>query len=595
MRLSLLSRRSWLVLCSLSFLLLLGAFSYDGGGATVRGHAGVSAGVSVVWGDSTALAAWPAAAGAAAYKVSLVRLSDNGVMEQIVVPATQRVFDAQGIWPGEAYFVAVQPLDAAGAALGQALLSAVGQNVPLDRSRYNGFLDGENVAQGALNQNLWDLRLGQDNPPNQGGAFVNAQLHYHIVAGNMDEDQTFTSMRARIPVDWSGGRTATIHGEVDLTRADFFNWFGVTLTPTAISGDHLIDFVDRSGAHDVIPQLELFADENGVHLVYAKGDGSDASELGPVYRGGYHTVNVRDDIVWKVSASHISVLIDGATAFDVALPPSQALTFSHAYLALMAENYPGNTGGAITPAPCDVQMGACTMWHLDNWGFDAPNAAASMPTPVAYYTSGCGPYPSAEKQMVTFAPCGQLDNTGGYGWDAGHGATITTTIQAPTLPGGSLIDAGVAFDAQGLGLNNQLAVAVNGGPFIAENAVVTDRNWGSWESYRVAIDPTLLRAGANSVSFRDLLPAAGATPQVANIQLEATGSAAFAPGPLPPEPAPLGVWGGGSPPGPTPSPTPSPSPSPSPIPINNAPCVVTIGGQQQTGVCSGTFTPTGGA
>ena len=54
------------------------------------------------------------------------------------------------------------------------------------------------------------------------------------------------------------------------------------------------------------------------------------------------------------------------------------------------------------------------------------------------------------------------------------------------------------------------------------------------------------------------------------------------------------VTGTGTPiPTPTPSPTntPTPTPTPAPQPINGVPCTVTINGVQQTGTCSGTFTP----
>ncbi len=62
------------------------------------------------------------------------------------------------------------------------------------------------------------------------------------------------------------------------------------------------------------------------------------------------------------------------------------------------------------------------------------------------------------------------------------------------------------------------------------------------------------------------------------------------------------VGGGGMPgsggsatptPGPTTTPTtpPNPAPTPAPIPVNNVPCTVTINGQQQTGTCSGMYTP----
>ncbi|MGH2514084.1 MAG: hypothetical protein ACRDHP_00350 [Ktedonobacterales bacterium] len=487
--------------------------------------------VHTEWSDSTALVTWDAIPGAAGYVVTLIRSRDLGIMERYTVPATQLAGDAQGIWPGESYQVAIQPLGANGAA-GTPEYSVAGMATPISRSTYNGFLDEENVADGQIDPNLWDVRLGQDAPPNQGGTFVNDQLHYHIEAGDLNGDQTFTSMRTRVPVDWTG-RTATIHGEVDL-KGDFHNWFAAVLTPTVVGGDHIIDFVDRGGKREVIPQLELFDDQAGVHLVYASGGGSAAYELGPAFTGAYKLSNVRDALLWQVSASHITVTIDGQTAFDVALP--QALSFTRGYLTLMAEDYPGSTGGNIPPTACDGVMHDCNVWHLDNWGFDA--ASGQMPTPRVYFASGCGPYPSAENQTVTFAPCGTLDNTG-YGWDSSKGDTVFASLTVETTH--ALTSAGIAFDAKGLLKNGQIAVAINGGPYIVENSVATDANAYSWQPYLVPINPALLRVGQNTITFRDLMPQPS-TPQIADIQLETLSSDPYSPPPLPPDPTPKAYW-----------------------------------------------------
>lgn len=487
--------------------------------------------VHTVWSDSTVLIRWDAIPGATGYVVTLIRSRDLGVIERYTVPATQRIGDGQGVWPNEWYQVAIQPVGANGSA-GTPEYSAPGKSNPIPVTRYNGFFDPENRPEGQVDTNLWDIRLGKDNPPNQGGAFVNGQLHYHLEAGDLNQDQTFTSMRARVPLDWTG-RTTTIHGEVDL-KGDRHNWFAVVLTPSAVGGDHIIDFVDRSGGNVAIPQLELFNDQDGVHLVYAPGGGSDARQLGPAFTGMYHVNNVRDTILWQVSAHHLTVTIDDQTAFDVEL--AQPLTFTRGYLTLMAEDYPGNTGGVIPPTPCDGVMQDCNVWHLDNWGFDA--ASGQMPTPVVYFPEGCGPYPSAENQTVTFDPCGQLSNTC-CGWDASQGATVSTTINVASTT--SLISAGVAYDVNHLDQNGQLAVSVNGGPYAVENNVATDRGTYTWQSYLLPVNPSLLHTGKNTITFKDLTPGSN-TPQVADIQLETLSSTPFAFPAPPPEPTPTVYW-----------------------------------------------------
>lgn len=548
--------------------------------------------VTVLWSDSTALASWTSVPNAAQYRVSLIRVSDLGLMEQKVVPASQRVFDAQGIWPGEQYAVAVEAIDSTGAA-GPATLSAPGQAAPISHATYNGFLDTENVAQGQIATNLWDVRLGQDNGPNQGGTFVNNQMHYHLEAGNQDGNQTFSSMRARAPFNFSGGRTLTVHGEVDL-KGDVRNWFGAVLAPQALGGDQLIDLQDRPLEARSVPQIELFDDQNGLHLLEALPSG--AYEVGTPYLGGYHTNNVRDEVVWKISISHVTVLIDGKTAFDANWPA--ALPFTAGYLHLMAENYPDNGGGIFPPNACDDPMGDCNVWHIDNWGFDAASGT-QMPASVAYWAPGCAPYPSREKTVVTFDSCGRLDNSGGYGFLSVDGQTASTTFTLPSsFTASNVASAGLAFDENGLNTPSRLSVSVNGSPFVALGYVPARAN--SWQAMRVALPVSALHAGANTVTLRDSVAGAWDTPQVANLELETLLSSAYVAPALPVEPAPIGTWGGSAPtptptatqpPSPTPTQTPSPTPTPTPITINGVPCTVTLNGQQQTGTCSGTFQP----
>ncbi|MGZ6281776.1 MAG: hypothetical protein ACXWQ5_00660 [Ktedonobacterales bacterium] len=505
-------------------------------------------------------------------------------MEQKTVPASQRVFDAQGIWPNEQYEVAVEALDASGAP-GPAALSAPGQAVPIARSAYNGFLDTENVAHGQLDTNQWDVRLGLNETENQGGTFVNNQLHYHLETANQNYNQTFVSMRARTPFDFSNGRTMTVHGEVDL-KGTFFNWFGAVLAGRAEGGDQIVDMIDRGHDPRKIPQVELFTDQNGLHLF--EDLPSAGYEVGKPYTGGFHTNNVRDEIVWKVSATHVTVTIDGTVAFDTNWPAP--LTFSTGYLHLMAENYPGNTGGTIPQTACDDIMADCNVWHLDNWGFDAP-AGVQMPANAVYYTPGCGPVPSRELTIITFDSCGRLDNSGGWGFLSARGQTASTTFTLPAnFDPASVATAGLAFDANGILSPTRLSYSLNGGPFAPVGYVPSRTN--SWQSYRVPLDKTLLHAGTNTVTFKDSVTGAWDTPQVANLQIETTLISAYVVPALPNEPAPLGTWGGGAPtPTPTQTPPPTPSPTPTPVTINNAPCTVTINGAQQTGTCSGTFVP----
>ncbi|HLZ21453.1 MAG TPA: hypothetical protein VKQ30_04945, partial [Ktedonobacterales bacterium] len=365
--------------------------------------------VKAYWSDSTALVTWDAMAGATGYVVTLIRSRDLGVIERYTVPASQRAGDAQGVWPGEWYQVAIQPLRPDGTA-GKPVYSDPGRSAPISRQTYNGFLDQENRPAGTIDANLWDQHIFYSNVAMYGVTFVNDQLHYHILAGcpsgtPCHGQQSITVQNARVPVDWKN-RTATIHGEVDL-KGDFHEWFGAVLTPQIIGPDRVLDRVDRMFMPVTMPQLEIFTFEGETDLIYARGDGSQPSLLAHIPNPrGYN--NVRDDIVWHVSATHTTILIDGKTAFDLDWPAP--LGFTHGYLSLFAEDYP-NSGGTHGQPACDEPGQDCSLWHLDNWGFDAP-AGQVQPTSRAYYAQGCGPYSNGtEGHEVQAMACDRRNTT----------------------------------------------------------------------------------------------------------------------------------------------------------------------------------------
>src|SRR5579859_1196571 len=573
-------------LLGLILILALGAFRVPdmAGSASL----GIVSGLSLAWGDSTVLAQWNADSGAVGgYLVSLVRAVDDGIMEQKQVPPSQLAFDAQGIWPGEQYFVAVQPVDASGTP-GAATLSAPGQSVPISRTTYNGFLDQENRAAGQIDTNLWDEHIFYSNVAMYGDTFVNGQLHYHLQAGcppsaPCADQQTITVQNARVPIDWTN-RTATIHGEVDL-KGDFHQWFGAVLTPQIIGPDRVLDRVDRMFMPVTMPQLEIFTFEGETDLIYARGDGSQPSLLAHIPNPrGYN--NVRDDIVWHVSATHTTILIDGKTAFDLDWPAP--LGFTHGYLSLFAEDYP-NSGGTNGQPACDqAPAGDCSVWHLDNWGFDAP-AGQVQSTTAAFYAQGCGPYSGQEGTEVQAVACDLLNTN-----DLGPNPSVTV----PGVTASNLTDAGVVFDVQRLHLAGALTVSVNGNAALPVLAVASDRNTYDFQSYRVDVPASNLVSGTNVVAFQYNSGAnQGDQILIANVQIETLSSVPYMPPPLPSEPAPIGTWGGGSPtPTPTPASTSTPTqtpipPTPAPIPINNVPCTVQLPSGTQSGTCSGTFTP----
>lgn len=569
-------RHRWAIICIVG-LLLAGVGIAKATHPTAHAAVAAPGSITVGWGDSTALVKWASVPGASGYQVTLVRLKDMGVMEQFRTPASQLAADAQGIWPGEQYEVAVQALDSSGNA-GPAVISSAGQSMPISRTTYNGFLDTENRPAGQIDTNLWDEHIFYSNKPMYGDTFVNGQLHYHLMAGcpsgsDCYDQQTITTMNARVPVDWKG-RTATIHGEVDL-KGDFHQWFGAVLTPQIIGPDRVLDRVDRMFMPVTMPQLELFTFQGETDLIYARGDGSQPSVLA-------HTPNpiglnnVRDDIVWHVSTTHTTVQIDGKTVFDLDWPAPVA--FTHGYLSLFAEDYP-NSGGTNGQPACDQVPNDCSVWHIDNWGFDAP-AGQVQPTSAAYYADGCGPYDGADGKMQQAGECDALNTN-----DVGNNPAVTVHVNSTA----NLTDAGVVFDAQRL--NGSLAVSVNGSAYVNVPDLATDRNIYDYQSYRVSVPASALVPGANTVRFRVNNNPAG-TIMIDNVQIETLSSVPYTPPALPAEPAPLGTWsggtgGGGGGGGGTATPTPSQSP----VQIHNVPCAVMINGTRQTGQCSGSFTP----
>lgn len=472
--------------------------------------------VTARWGDSTALVSWQPMAGASSYVVTLIRSKDLGIMERQTVPASQRMFDAQGVWPDEWYQVAVQPVGSDGS-VGAPSYSAPGKANPLDRSKYDGFLDTGTLAAGQINNNLWDERgynvggLGA-----QAGAFVNNQLHFHIQTGTIAYEQALTGITARTPFDFTG-RTGTIRGEVDL-HGDFFVWFAAVLAPRMIAPTEFVDPNDRAKNH-AVPFLELMNDDQGVHL-FETVPSQGVLELGQPAQPDYTYLNVRNFVEWQVSTTHVRVTIDGQVAFDTDLPV--ALPFSVGYLNLVAENYPGNGGGVRARPACDDEGNECNVWHLDNWGFDAPAGQTAMPDVGVAYDTACT-QPVLPAGLVQSPRCDLQDISGG------HAFTVHVADDSP------MKSAAVVFDlVSGQG---PVQVSVNGGPAVAENpAWIGGDGTFIANGATIPIDPAQLHAGNNTIVVR-----AGAG-SACNLAVEQVYQRPFTPPPLPPEPNPVGHW-----------------------------------------------------
>lgn len=477
----------------------------------------VSPNVNVQWGDSTALVSWTATDGASSYVVTLIRSRDLGIMERKTVPGAQLKFDAQGIWPDEWYQIAVQPVGMDGT-MGRPSFSAPGQAVPLTHSLYTGFLDTGTRAPGSIDRNLWDqsgYNVGGVGAEEAG--FVNNELHFHIETGRIAYEQALTGITARAPFDFTG-RTGTIRGEVDL-HGDFFVWFAAVLAPRHMDPTEFIDPTDRANNH-ALPFIELLNDDQGVRLFEAV-PGQGALQLGPPAHPDYTYLNVRNFLVWHVSTTQVQVTIDGQVAFDTDLPVP--LPFSVGYLNLIAENYPGNGGGVRGLPACDAEGKECTVWHLDNWGFDAPSGQSTMPDLGVAYDTGCE-QPVLPAGLVEAPECGMTDIGG-----SGHAFTVHVADASP------MKSAAVVFDlADGQG---PIQASVNGGPLVTEDPAWLGGDGNSaGNGVTIPLDPALLHAGDNTILVR------AATGSAFNLEVEQVFERPFTSPALPPEPNPIGHW-----------------------------------------------------
>ena len=487
--------------------------------------------VQAQWGDSTTLVMWDAIPGAAGYVVTLIRSRDLGIMERFTVPASQRMGDAQGIWPNEMYQVAVQPLAANGTA-GAPEFSAPGQSVPISRQSYNGFLDTMGLPAGSLDNNLWDIRQFIPNISSS-ASFINDQIHGHLETGQFAYEQSMIGMTARVPVDFTS-RTAHIHGEVDL-HGNFGTWFTVNLTPTMISPNQLIDTDDRGYNARSLPILTLFDGQPGMHgtpgdvkLFESVGNGQAPVTVVGDMMPDFSFNNVRNTVDYYVSTTHVKVVIDGQTLADVNLP--YALPFSVAYLNLSAESYPkvdDNAYGHVLP--CDDVGGACNVWHLDNWGFDAP-AGHVQPATTVNFARGCTPTPSVPDKLLTDQACSdQQVNTG---TTASYVVPVADASQTQSV---QVVTQQYSYDMTAM---QHLQVSVNGGQWIPLAFLDTAQPYA--EVGAATIPTSLLHTGNNTVRIRATADNGGT--QVGNVVLQQVRTFPFTPPPLPPEAAPSAFW-----------------------------------------------------
>lgn len=498
--------------------------------------------VRTVWGDSTVLVSWDAIPGANGYVVTLIRSRDLGIIERYTVPATQRIGDGQGVWPNEWYQVAIQPVGANGSA-GTPEYSAPGGSAPISRQTYNGFLDTMNLPAGSLDSNLWDIRSFIKDISSS-TSFINGQLHGHLETGQIAYEQSLVGMTARVPVDFTG-RTAHIHGEVDL-HGNYAEWFTVNLTPVMIAPNQIIDTDDRgffsgrslpiltlcdcqpgpagggSGPNDPHSTVKLLEDVGGgTKPVDVAGD-----NLLPPYR--YN--NVRVIVDYYVSTTHVRLAFNGQTVMDVDLP--QPLPFSVGYLNLTAESYPKVDANAFGDVlPCDQVGGECNVWHLDNWGFDAPSGHV-QPATTADFAQGCTPAPSVQDKLVVDEACSEQQVN----------MNTSPTFDVPVADASKTQSAQVVVQQYSYDITamQHLQVSINGSAWMPLAFLDTAQVYS--EAGTATIPASLLHTGNNTVQFRVTAVGQYGGTIVGNVVLQQVRTFPFTPPSLPSEPVPSAYW-----------------------------------------------------
>lgn len=168
------------------------------------------------------------------------------------------------------------------------------------------------------------------------------------------------------------------------------------------------------------------------------------------------------------------------------------------------------------------------------------------------------------------------DSQGNLGWRIPAGGSQSLSV--PNVTSSSITNATgalVTFNFWTPNAMNTFHVSVNGHSY---NATFSTAQTYANQSYAIPINVSDVVPGTNTVTFTgesssDLI--------VANVDIIMVGGGGASSGST-----------SGSAPSSAPTSTPtSTSTAPSPFSVNNVPCTVTINGQQQTGTCNGSFTP----
>lgn len=443
-------------------------------------------GLSIVSLDSTLHIQWQATGDPnAAWQMIVIKEMDGTIQQSKVVGKTATVAQANGLIPGRSYNVEVYSVDGSGnlSLLGQATAATDPQS-PMGNA---AFFENFNDDPGPLLSDYFDVRTEESvNDPVINGPDT---IQKRLVLGNENHFHTQLigttgkleiSIRPRVPLDISGGRTATIEFEVDMPPAQrgHGKWFSLMFSRNVPYSSSLFGDNTDSGYPDSVGFLMRTEDDGAQANGLNKGRiVSNVAGVENVVDGNtphFTSANVRLPVVVKLSQTHGELWVNGDLA--VATDFSPPLNFTTGYLTLNHRSYYSQRWfNNYLRAPTMVDQ----LVHWDVFQFNGP-AGSYNPVVHTYIQPGCSGVADIVDSYIEDCPSISL---GSYPF------TFNITDDVSTVRSANLLFNG--------GSESTVTANVNGlGSFQVTNT------GGVYDSLSLhAIDPAWLVQGQNTITL----------------------------------------------------------------------------------------------
>lgn len=366
--------------------------------------------------DSTLVANWtPANDPSVMWQVVTATTLDGRLVETKIVTPQQSSADLNGLETGRAFVVKVQAMTASGSLSSGALAegSTVAQ-APMPNAAFFDTFDAmpannlpSGYQMGDLDPNYYDVRT-LDETGDVGlfswarQAFLHERHYHSMLLGSQGSGGLM--IRPRVPVDLSGGRTATLQFEIDLPGGQHAHgkWFEVYLVDannlpsnheqltfggTTAQWPNVVEFDVFQSAQSAgikgnnLPQIT--ANFNGQVTSAEKYTDGSGFAIDSALQPQYTPVNVRVPVVLQVSRTAARMYINGK---QVAQLSGFQLPYTLGAWELLHVNYRSGLfdyTGYPKPATMTKQL-----IHWDTLQFDGP-AGSYSPLVRTYIQPGC--------------------------------------------------------------------------------------------------------------------------------------------------------------------------------------------------------------